>query len=102
MLSSRKANRILALVAIAAAVFVLLFSNHYLSVHTAHHCDDSDHCPVCSMMLQCDSAVRTISSGIIIAAVVAFFVRATAIVVSFYDYQSVQTTLVSQKIRLDN
>ncbi len=102
MKTTRMANRILASVAIFAAVFVLLSSNHYLTSHAAHHCDDSDHCPVCSMMLQCECAVRTISSGLITVAVVALFVKAAMVVVSFYNYQSVQTTLVSQKVRLDN
>jgi hypothetical protein len=95
-------SRLIAAVAIIATVFVVSTSGAVISKNAGHHCDDQDHCPICTLVLQCQQNIKTIGSGLIIAAVAAlvFTVMATAAVK--YEYQSVQTTLVSQKVRLDS
>ena len=95
-------NRILAVVAIIATVFVMHFSCQYISEHTGHHCDDSDHCPICTMILQCENVVKTLGTGLIVAALIAFVSKVIEEVASYFNYQSIQTTLVSQKVRLDS
>jgi hypothetical protein len=95
-------KRIFALVAILATVILVQFSNEYISEHINHHCDDSDHCPVCSVIIQCENNIKTLSTGLIlvVAAVIAF--SFIAVEIANFDYQSIQTTLVSQKVRLDS
>lgn len=95
-------NRVLALVALVATVFMVLFSTFMLSEHAAHHCNHADNCPICTLIVQCQQNIKTIGSGLIVAT--ALFVLAYVIVKAedSFEYQSVQTTLVSQKIRLDN
>ena len=95
-------NRILSLVALIATVFVVLTSGVVLSENAGHHCDCQDHCPVCSLILQCQQNIKTIGSGLIAVATVIFVARAMTELVTAFEYQSVQTTLVSQKVRLDS
>ena len=95
-------NRIISLVAIAATVLVVLLSNMFLSANATHHCHDEAHCPVCSMIVQCENNIKTIGSGLLMAVVAAMILYVAVQVSSNYKYQSVQTTLVSQKVRLDS
>lgn len=95
-------NKILSVVAILATVLVVLFSCTVLSENVNHHCDDESHCPVCALIIQCEQNIKTIGSGLILAVVSAIIISAMADTVACYTYQSVQTTLVSQKVRLDS
>ena len=95
-------NRILSLVALIATVFVVLISNMLISENVNHHCHGEADCPVCSLIIQCEKNINTVGSGLIMVAVAAMVYFVAAVTVSNYKYQSVQTTLVSQKIRLDN
>ena len=95
-------NHILACVAILATVFVVLISGVFLAENTGHHCDCQDHCPVCSLILQCEQNIKTIGSGLIAVATVIFIARSMVELTTAFEYQSVQTTLVSQKVRLDS
>jgi hypothetical protein len=95
-------NRILALVAIVATVVLVLFSTEFLSEHLNHHCQDHAHCPVCAVMDQAEENLRTIGSSLILAVVSAMVVFAVAETKANFEYQSVQTTLVSQKVRIDD
>lgn len=101
-ISINKLNRILALVALVATVFMVLFSTFMLSEHVAHHCHHEDNCPICTLIVQCQQNIKTIGSGLIIAATLFVFAHVITQSVDTFEYQSVQTTLVSQKIRLDN
>ena len=97
-----KFKRILALVAILATVFVVLVSGSVISKNAGHHCNDQEHCPICSLILQCEQNIKTIGSGLIAVATVVFISMSMAELVTAFEYQSVQTTLVSQKVRLDS
>ncbi len=98
----RMLNRILSMVAIVATVVVVLFSSTVISEHLGHHCNDEEHCPVCSLILQCEQNIKTIGSGIVLAVAFVIAIMTMAEVTTGFDYQSVQTTLVSQKVRLDS
>ncbi|SDB15379.1 hypothetical protein SAMN02910298_00829 [Pseudobutyrivibrio sp. YE44] len=102
MSKNKSFNRIIALVAILATVFLMHFSDLYISEHANHHCNDSDSCPVCTMLVQCQSNLKTLSSGLSLVVVALFVVAAVLVEASNFDYQSIQTTLVSQKVRLDS
>lgn len=95
-------NRILSLVALIATVFVVLISNMLISENVNHHCHGEADCPICSLIVQCEKNINTVGSGLIIIAVAAMVYFVAAVTVSNYKYQSVQTTLVSQKVRLDS
>ena len=96
------AKRILAIVAIVATVLLVHFSTEFLSEHANHHCEDHAHCPVCAVIDQCETNIRTIGSGLILEVVAVMVSFAMAATGANYKYQSVQTTLVSQKVRIDD
>ncbi|CBK75040.1 hypothetical protein CIY_23970 [Butyrivibrio fibrisolvens 16/4] len=95
-------NRILSAVAILATILVVFFSVTVISENVNHHCNDEEHCPVCAIILQCEQNIKTIGSGLILAVVSAMIIKVMVDTVACYTYQSVQTTLVSQKVRLDS
>lgn len=102
MLNSNTSNRIIAMVALVATLFLMLFSSFYITEHASHHCDDSAHCPVCTMMVQCERSLKTLGTGLAVAVVaLVSFVLLTDISQG-YSFQSVQTTLISQKVRMDS
>ncbi|SHI34034.1 hypothetical protein [Pseudobutyrivibrio xylanivorans] len=95
-------NRILACVAVFATVLVVLVSGLLLSENAGHQCNDAEHCPVCSLILQCEQNIKTIGSGLIAVATVIYVAKTMTELVTAFEYRSVQTTLVSQKVRLDS
>lgn len=95
-------NIIIATVVIATALFMMFFSNMYISEHVSHHCEDSDHCPVCSILEQCENALKTLGTGLIVAAVVLFIHKLLTEAFQGYSFQSIQATLISQKVRMDS
>ena len=95
-------NRIIALVAIIATVLLIHFSDLYISKHLSHHCDGNDSCPVCAMIEQCNSNLKTIGSGLVLVVAEVMVAFTITLAVANYFYQSVQTSLVSQKVRLDS
>jgi len=95
-------KRIVALVAILAAVVVMLFSARFIAEHVSHHCDDEAHCPVCALIQQCESNIKNIGVGLIVAATVYMVVYAMKETGACVSNESIQTSLVSQKVRIDS
>ncbi|SOC08428.1 hypothetical protein [Pseudobutyrivibrio ruminis] len=95
-------NRIIAVVALAATLFMMLFSSMYLTAHASHHCEDSSHCPVCAMMVQCERSLKTLGTGLAVTVVVLFTFMLYTNLFQGYSFKSVQTTLISQKVRMDS
>lgn len=102
MLKLRNNNRILALVAIAATVLVMLFSTVFIAEHVSHHCDDEAHCPICLVLEQCESNIKSIGAGLVVAALVYVIAFAMKDIADFIQSQPVQASLVSQKVRIDS
>ena len=102
MRQSNYKNRMIAVVALAATVFMMLFSSIYLTAHASHHCEDSSHCPVCSMMVQCERSLKTLGTGIAVAVVALFSFMLYTNLFQGYSFKSVQATLISQKVRMDS
>ena len=95
-------KRIVALVAILAAVVVMLFSARFIAEHVSHHCDDEAHCPICLVLEQCQSNIKSIGAGLVVAATVYMVVYAMKETGACASNESVQTSLVSQKVRIDS
>lgn len=102
MKNNRTLNSIVSVVAILVTVIVVLVSGLLLAENAAHRCDDEAHCQVCSLIVQCEKNIKTIGSGLIIAVVAAMVLVTMEESTAHFEYQSVQTTLVSQKVRLDS
>ena len=102
MRNDKRFNSIISLVAILATVFVVFVSGLFLAENAYHHCNDESHCPVCTLIVQCEKNIKTIGSGLIIVLAAAMVIETTVVSAANFKYQSVQTTLVSQKVRLDS
>ena len=102
MYMNKSHSRIISMVALVATIFVMLFSVAYSSGHVNHHCNDSADCPICSMLAQCEGSLKSLGTGLIAAVFYAVVFSQIFTVSLDYKYQSVQTTLVSQKVRLDS
>lgn len=79
--------------------FVMLLSTVYIVAESEHDCI-GDNCPVCSQILQCETALNTISSAAGAAAAAAVFayilMTGTVKVIS----QKPASTLISLKVQL--
>ena len=94
-------NQILALVAVAATIFVMLFSFEYIVDNVHHHCV-GENCPICHEIKQCESNIRTIGAGVVLACVcVQIFSFVAKITATGVSHQIV-ASLISQKVRMDN
>ena len=102
MSKNRNYNRILAMVALVATVFVMLVSTVFIVEHASHRCDDEAHCPVCALIQQCQSNIKNIGAGLVVAATVYMAVYAMKETGACASNESVQTSLVSQKVRIDS
>ena len=102
MSKNRNYNRILAMVALVATVFVMLVSTVFIVEHASHRCDDEAHCPVCALIQQCQSNIKSIGAGLVVAATVYMVVYAMKETGACASNESVQTSLVSQKVRIDS
>ena len=95
-------NRIISLAALVATLFLMLFSSFYITEHANHHCDDEAHCPVCAVILQCENNIKSIGTGLIIVMCAVFSYSVVSQLFNYFSFQSIQTTLVSQRVRLNN
>ncbi len=102
MSKNRNYNRILAMVALVATVFVMLVSTVFIVEHASHRCDDEAHCPVCALIQQCESNIKNIGVGLIVVATVYMVVYAMKETGACVSNESIQTSLVSQKVRIDS
>ncbi len=85
----------------ALLLFVLLFSAFYIAEEHDHDCSGED-CPVCACILQCENTLHQMGSGVAVRTAV---VTAIILILSVFVFSlpvSVQETLVSQKIRLND
>lgn len=101
MLQNIKSKRITAWIAMAAVVLVMLFSVIYISKHADHECTGAE-CPVCAVMEQCGSNIKTIGTFVAVAVAVffldLFIQKSVQYVIPVYSFYS----LISQKVRMNN
>ncbi len=94
-------NRILALVAALAIIFLVLFSTSITVEHHTHVCTDH-HCPICYVIAQAQENLNNIGAGLALTAFAVALVFAAADAYSLNIEEPVQATLVSQKVRIDS
>lgn len=87
-------------VAVLATVFVLLFSELYISHHIDHDCTGED-CPICAEISQCINNLKTIGATVIVCTFVFLSVR---IIRNEQNTCSVciSDSLISRKVRMNN
>ncbi len=94
-------KRIVALIAAFAVTIVMLFSSIYIPQHIHHECTGAD-CPVCEIMAQCATNLRSIVVVVALAATGLF------LCVSIQENDKCESevdffcSLISQKVRLNN
>lgn len=96
-----KTNRITALIAIVAVLFVMLFSTIYISQHKQHDCTGAE-CPICAVMDMCANNIRNI--GMVVISVAASFCLYLSLQQKVHRENRVSLccSLVSQKVRMNN
>ncbi len=101
MLKDVKSKRITAMIAMAAVLFVMLFSAIYISKHADHKCE-GERCPVCAVMEQCENNIKNIEAIASLVAVafclgLSVYKSEKYVIVTYSDY-----SLISQKVRMNN
>ncbi len=99
---TNKTRRIAAGIMAMMILAIMLFSTFYVAAELGHHCDDEDNCPVCATLNMCTNTLHNISSGMITLATVIlpaiYYILLAVLGISVIA----QSTLVSQKIRLND
>lgn len=103
MNEAKKRNRIIALGAAAAVLFVMLFSLCFLADHADHiaHCHESE-CPICRMADQCATVVKQIGCALAVVAAVVAIVKWISIFAYFVEWKIGKSTLITQKVRMND
>ncbi|MCR5747195.1 MAG: hypothetical protein K6G03_05765 [Lachnospiraceae bacterium] len=89
-------------VVVATVVLVaVIFSVFYTALETKHECTGED-CPVCAFLLQCDSLIRTVSSGLtgVICICIAVLYLSDTVLPILLEISA--DTLVTKKVRLND
>lgn len=97
-----KKQRIIALAALLAVVFVTYFSMLFIVNEQNHHCV-GENCPICAALEKAESTLKTLhsftlSACVTVFAVSIFFMPVLNGIFSDISYSS----LVTQKVRMDN
>lgn len=101
MLQNVNFKRITAWIAMAAVVFVMLFSVIYIPKHADHKCTETE-CPVCAVIHQCENNIKNI--GTVAATLVTAFFLCLSIQKGLQYISTVcsNDSLISQKVRMNN
>lgn len=100
--SSIKEKRITAWIAMAAIVFVMLFSVIYISQHSDHECTGAE-CPVCAVMEECAAHIKSVGTAVVFIAIVIFLSLSAQQRRQYPNDTAVFCcSLISQKVRMNN
>ncbi len=80
---------------------IVLFSAFYIAAEAEHDCSGED-CPICVCIQQCERTLQQIAAGITELAATLIPAILLAITVPLTVWVSVQGTLVSRKVRLND
>lgn len=100
-MKNRNARRITAMAALVATVLVMLFSTVFLAEHADHNCTDA-HCHICMVMDQCSNNLKTIGAALLTAHLICCLFSSRALAPVAFRAVSVHTSLISQKVRMNN
>lgn len=82
-------------------LFAVLFSSLTIAAEAEHDCK-GEGCPICACIQQCENFLHQIGTGTAAAAAIALPIMALYICIIPVSYGTVQKTLVSQKVRLND
>lgn len=101
MMQNNHLRKITAWVAAVATVFVMLFSSLYIVEHSDHECGGAD-CPICAVMAQCSNNLKTIGLAVVVVAAMCGLIDDTKAAVTIGADNLSVTSLISQKVRMNN
>ncbi len=93
-------NSIAAFIGVALLLGVL-FSTFYVAHEYVHDCTGED-CPICQYIAECEAFVNHVSTGVVFICAAIVAVLAISDTVSMFTRDGLFTTLVEQKVRLNN
>ncbi|MBP3784442.1 MAG: hypothetical protein J6I68_14450 [Butyrivibrio sp.] len=102
--SNRKVNSLVGCIGIIAVVFTMLFSAYFLAGNMRHICCTHQRaesgCPICTQIEECQSIMQRTSAKVF--TLVAFLnVVAAVKAVAIFSEIFINSTLVTQKVRID-
>lgn len=99
---TNKTRRIVAGIMAMMILAMMLFSTFYVAAELGHHCDDEDNCPICATLQMCTNTLHNIGSGMSTLATVILPAISYILIAVLGVSVITQSTLVSQKIRLND
>ena len=96
-----KIGRITAGIIATMMLIAVLFSAVFIAVESGHDCDGED-CPICTCIHQCENTLHNLGNGLISSS----FVISPVVIILYTGvcalFVFAQSTLVSNKVRLNN
>lgn len=91
----------LAWVAVIATLLMVVLSISFVAENLEHDCTGED-CSVCAIMAECESEIRSLGGAILLSFAVAYAIK--RLTEKIYDDTEtlVASSLISQKVRLNN
>ena len=96
-----KKNRVLAVLLIAAVLFVMLSSACYIAIETNHDCVGED-CPICYQISVCEHTLKSVGQAVLVVILAAFIGTIMFSLPAFAKRPAYRTSLVSLKVKLSN
>lgn len=102
MHQTRRNNRMLAVLAALAVLFVMLLSSFYIARETDHVCSGHADCPICQQIHICESVLKNLASGGAACASAVIFFRVVRSIACRERGMAAVRTLVTLKVKLSN
>lgn len=88
-------------VVVVATLLVVLFSAAFIAKYATHECDDNE-CPICEMMVECETTLKTLGIAAILMVVAWLIIpRIKQVCIEITRTMS-SNSLISQKVRMNN
>lgn len=100
MCELKKKRGLIAAFSCVAIILVLFLSSFYIAAERNHSCTGED-CPICMCIRQCESCLKQLGAGNAGGRALTAVLSVLEIV-SVVLYVATRTTLVSQKVRMNN
>ncbi len=94
-------NRIISYAISVMMIFTVFFAAFFISAEVGHHCEDEE-CPICECIELCEQTLHNVFDGLVILSVAAFSASVCMLSVSLWQIHLTESTLVSEKVQLNN
>lgn len=98
---NRKKKRHIAAVLCIVLLFITFASLFYIAKEENHQCTGDD-CPVCACIHQAEQNLKNLGTGLTVEFCVIFKALLEGVIICAYAKELLFTSLVSQKVRLNN